>query len=177
MWTCDCGGTTGPPPVEIGGFGNKHHTSRACGSRGPDGGTAKAADAERARMSYAKVNLGDVEPRDVEGLEPALRAVGYELRPSKMRPSVWEFEAGDANNRHRQAEQEELYVVLEGRLRMEVDGEAFDVTAGDYVVVPPESWRQLVAETGSLVLVVGAPNVSDDGILEEGVEKADGGNA
>lgn len=118
-------------------------------------------------MSYAKVSLDDLERRDVDGIEPALLAVGYELRPSKMRPSVWEFAPGESNDRHRQGEQEELYVVLEGRLEMEVDGETFPVTAGDYVVVPPESWRQLTAGEASRVLVVGAPNVRDDGIDEE----------
>lgn len=118
-------------------------------------------------MSYEKVSLEAVEPRDVDGLAPRLRAVGYELRPSEMRPSVWEYDAGDANNRHRQGEQEELYVVLDGRLRMEVEGEEFEVTAGDHVVVPPESWRRLVAEEASRVLVVGAPNVPDDGILAD----------
>lgn len=122
-------------------------------------------------MSYSKVNVDELEPRDIDGLEPALRAVGYELRPSKLRPSVWEFEPGESNNRHRQREQEELYVVLDGRLEMEVEGETFDVTVGDYVVVPPESWRQLTAREESRVLAVGAPNVSDDAIDEgEGSE-------
>ncbi len=122
--------------------------------------------APSVRMSYAKTNIDDLEIRDINGLEPALRAVGYELRPSKMRPSVWEFDAGDSNNRHRQREQEELYVVLDGRLEMEVDGETFAVASGDCVVVPPESWRQLTAEEPSRVLAVGAPNVSDDTIAE-----------
>lgn len=117
-------------------------------------------------MSYSKVDVDELEPRDIDGLEPALRAVGYELRPSKLRPSVWEFEPGESNNRHRQREQEELYVVLDGRLEMEVEGEMFDVTTGDYVVVPPESWRQLTAREESRVFVVGAPNVSDDAIDE-----------
>lgn len=121
-------------------------------------------------MTYEKVNLDDIERRDVDGIEPALLAVGYELRPSKMRPSVWEFAAGESNERHRQREQEELYVVLEGRLEMEVDGETFPVTADDYVVVPPESWRQLTAEEESRVLVVGAPNTRDDAIDEESTE-------
>lgn len=117
-------------------------------------------------MSYSKVSLDSVEPRDVDGIEPSLRAIGYELRPSKMRPSVWEFDAGESNNRHRQREQEELYVVLDGRLQMEVEDETIDIVEGDYVLVPPESWRQLTAEESSRVLVIGAPNVGDDGILE-----------
>lgn len=114
---------------------------------------------------YAKVSLDDLETRAVEDIQPGLKAVGYELRPEKMRPSVWVFEAGEANRRHRQREQEELYVVLDGRFEMEVDDETFEVEAGDIVVVPPESWRQLTALEESTLFVVGAPNVKDDDVL------------
>lgn len=118
-------------------------------------------------MSYMKVSLDDLDPQEIDDVEPTLRAVGYELRPSQMRPSVWEFAPGESNNRHRQGEQEELYIVLDGRLEMEVEGETFTVTADDYIVVPPESWRQLTAEEASQVLIIGAPNVQDDAIDEE----------
>ncbi|WP_332100831.1 cupin domain-containing protein [Halalkalicoccus salilacus] len=118
-------------------------------------------------MSYMKVSLDDLDPQEIDDVEPTLRAVGYELRPSQMRPSVWEFAPGESNNRHRQGEQEELYIVLDGRLEMEVEGETFTVTADDYIVVPPESWRQMTAEEASQVLIIGAPNVQDDAIDEE----------
>jgi quercetin dioxygenase-like cupin family protein len=131
----------------------------------------KAVAGQRPTMSYTKISLSDTEPRSIEGVEPELRAVGYELRPSKMRPSVWEFAPGESNDRHRQRQQEELYVVLEGRLTMEVEGETVPVTTGDYVVVPPESWRQLTADEASQVLVVGAPNVKDDAIDEEDAQE------
>lgn len=118
-------------------------------------------------MSYAKVDLDELEQRDVDDIEPSLLAVGYELRPSEMRPSVWAFAPGESNERHRQREQEELYVVLDGRLEMEVEGETFEVATNEFVVVPPGSWRQLTAEEESRVLVVGAPNVKDDAIDED----------
>lgn len=114
-----------------------------------------------------KVSLDDLDPQEIDDVEPTLRAVGYELRPSRMRPSVWEFASGESNNRHRQREQEELYIVLDGRLQMEVEGETFTVTADDDIVVPPESWRQLTAEEASRVLIIGAPNVQDYAIDEE----------
>lgn len=118
-------------------------------------------------MSHMKVSLDDLDSQEIDEVEPRLRAVGYELQPSKMRPSVWEFAPGESNNRHHQREQEELYVVLDGRLQMEVEDETFTVTADDYIVVPPESWRQLTAEEASRVLIIGAPNVRDDTIDEE----------
>lgn len=120
---------------------------------------------------YSKVNLDDLETRDVEDIEPKLKAVGYQLRPEEMRPSVWEFDAGESNNRHRHEAQEELYYVTDGEFVMTVEGEdgeeTFDLRAGDFVVVPPESWRQLEALSDGRVLVVGAPNVKDDGVTEE----------
>lgn len=120
---------------------------------------------------YTKLSLGDLEARDVEGIEPELKAVGYELRPKKMRPSLWIFEPGESNNWHRQKQQEELYLVLDGRLEMTVGEETFEVEAGDVVVVPPESWRQLTATERSEVFVVGAPNVKDDGVLADDVDE------
>jgi quercetin dioxygenase-like cupin family protein len=113
---------------------------------------------------YERRSLDDLDPIDVEDVEPDLKAVGYELRPENMRPSLWIFEPGESNNRHRQREQEELYLVLDGRLEMTVGEETFEVEAGDVVVVSPEEWRQLTAVEASRVFVVGAPNVKDDDV-------------
>ncbi|KYH25521.1 cupin domain protein [Halalkalicoccus paucihalophilus] len=116
---------------------------------------------------YTHRSIDDVGPQEIEGIEPSLRAIGYELRPAEMRPSVWEYAAGESNNRHRQGEQEELYVVLSGRFEMEVDGETIELAEGDAVVVSPDAWRQLIAREDSRLLAVGAPNVADDGIVYE----------
>jgi mannose-6-phosphate isomerase-like protein (cupin superfamily) len=52
---------------------------------------------------------------------------------------------------------EELYVVLQGRARFEIDGEAVDVPQGSLVYVSPESNRTAFAEeAGTTVLAVGA---------------------
>lgn len=119
---------------------------------------------------YSHVSLEKVEPRELEGEAPTLRSVGLELGPEEMRPAVWEYEAGEENAYHRQGEQEELYVVLEGAFDVTIErGDEREVLAleeDDFLVVPPESWRQLAAREPSRILVVGAPNVSDDGILE-----------
>lgn len=115
-------------------------------------------------MSLRRANIDELPAKHIDGVEPALRAVGYELRPAKMRPSVWEYEPGESNTRHRQQQQEELYVVLEGRFRMTVGSDTETLSAGDVVVVPPDAWRQLTAEEAGRLLVVGAPNVADDGI-------------
>jgi len=123
---------------------------------------------------YEIRNLDDLEAIDVDDVEPDLKAVGYELRPEEMRPSLWLFEPGEANNWHRQREQEELYLVLSGRLEVTVDDETFEVGSGDVLVVSPESWRQLSALEASRVFVVGAPNVKDDGVREGDDEVREG---
>jgi hypothetical protein len=43
-----------------------------------------------------RTSLADLEPRDVEEVEPDLKTVGYQLRPRKMRPNDWEFETLEA---------------------------------------------------------------------------------
>ncbi|WP_254768187.1 cupin domain-containing protein [Salinilacihabitans rarus] len=120
---------------------------------------------------YSMVTLENVEPRELEGQVPTLLPVGYELRPEEMRPNVWQYEAGEENAFHRQTEQEELYVVLDGAISMTVergdDRDVLELEPHDVVVVPPHSWRQLRAVEPSTVLVVGAPNVKDDAVVEE----------
>jgi quercetin dioxygenase-like cupin family protein len=116
---------------------------------------------------YSRASLDELDDRDIDGVEPSLKAVGYELKPDEMRPSVWTFAEGESNNRHRQEQQEELYVVLDGRFEVDVDDETFEVGEGEFVVVDPEAWRQLTALEESTLLVVGAPNVEDDAVTEE----------
>lgn len=114
---------------------------------------------------YSKVNVNDLDERDVDGVQPRLKAIGYELRPQKMRPSAWVFDEGGSNNRHYQREQEELYHVLSGRFEMDVDDETIELEAGDVIVVSPESVRQLTALEAGEVFAVGAPNVKNDSVV------------
>ncbi|WP_276302284.1 cupin domain-containing protein [Halorussus lipolyticus] len=126
---------------------------------------------------YEKTSLADLETRDVEDIEPDLKAVGYRLRPEEMRPSVWEFAEGETNNWHRHEEQEELYYVLSGTFLVTVESEekgesedgavereTFELGEDEVVVMPPETWRQFEALDAGRLLVVGAPSVKDDGI-------------
>jgi mannose-6-phosphate isomerase-like protein (cupin superfamily) len=64
------------------------------------------------------------------------------------------LEPGQRGRIHRHAQQEEVYLVLEGTLDLVVEGEATDVLAGELVRVGPEVRRQLVNRgPGRLVLV------------------------
>lgn len=123
------------------------------------------------RVVYELVSTANVEPRDLDGIDPTLLPIGLELQPDRMRPSIWQYEQGEENTFHRQEKQEELYVVLEGTVDVTIERdderEVVALTTGDVLVVPPESWRQLRAVEASLVLVVGAPNVTDDAIVSD----------
>lgn len=51
--------------------------------------------------------------------------------------------AGDASSLHRLASSE-VYYILSGRGRMEIDGEAREVSAGDAIFVPPQAAQRMV---------------------------------
>jgi len=128
-------------------------------------------------MGYSKVSVDEIEPHRLDDPERTILPIGVELRPSKMRPSVWEYQEGETSNRHYQREQEELYVPLSGKFELAIEAEhesaadageeIVDLESSDYLVVDPETTRQLTAVTDGRILVIGAPNVKDDGVIVE----------
>ncbi|EJN57023.1 cupin domain-containing protein [Halogranum rubrum] len=115
---------------------------------------------------HDQVNLDELEARELDDFGPRLKGVGYELRPEKMRPSVWVFDAGEKMRRHYQEEQEELYHVLSGRFEMRFgEAETAELAAGDVMVVSPDEVRQLVCVEPGEVFVVGSPATKDDGVV------------
>ena len=61
-----------------------------------------------------------------------------------LRANVWTLAPGDWSwGRHTHREQEELYLVLEGRLRVEAGGETLDVGPREALVVPSGVAHQL----------------------------------
>ncbi len=81
-----------------------------------------------------------------------LEAVGFGAR-------LWRLRAGQASTLHRHFVTEEMYVLLEGRGRIRVDGEALDLRPLDALLVEPESTRQVFNDTDqdALWLIFGAP--------------------
>lgn len=86
------------------------------------------------------------------------------LECEKMRVRVWTLDPGGALKYHRQREQEELYVPLDGPGQLRIDDEVVDVPPGAAVRIPPETARQPVNETTDTHtwLIVGAPPRPDD---------------
>jgi quercetin dioxygenase-like cupin family protein len=126
-------------------------------------------------MGYSKTSLADAEKRSRNSDEPAVRALGYEIRdrgeprPRTLRFNYFHYEEGEAVRRHRQREQEELLFVVEGGVKVEVDSETFTAETDDFLVIDSGSWRQVRALTTTEIFAVGAPNVAGDHVFEDGV--------
>jgi mannose-6-phosphate isomerase-like protein (cupin superfamily) len=72
------------------------------------------------------------------------------------------LDVGQATTRHYHAASEEIYFVLEGRGRMELDGEVREVGPGDAVLIPPGARHQITAGEELRFLCCCAPPYSDD---------------
>jgi mannose-6-phosphate isomerase-like protein (cupin superfamily) len=80
------------------------------------------------------------------------------------------LEPGQATVRHRHLETEEIYYLIAGSGRMEVDGETADVTVGDAILIPPGAWHQ-IANSGAeplRLLCCCAPPYRDEDTYFEG---------
>lgn len=67
------------------------------------------------------------------------------------------MEPGQATDRHYHKQSEEIYFILEGTARMEIDGETREIGAGDAVLIPPGSWHQITAGSRLRFLCCCAP--------------------
>jgi quercetin dioxygenase-like cupin family protein len=109
-------------------------------------------------VSVRAAHVTDVEP--VAGVDEfAWRPVRHRLGVTGFGTNAYSAASpGDlVVEDHDEEEFEELYVVLAGAARFDVDGEAFDAPAGTLVLVTPPSRRVAHAlEPGTTVLVVGA---------------------
>ena len=72
------------------------------------------------------------------------------------------LEAGQATQRHYHRASEEIYFLLEGHGRMELDGEEREVSPGDAVVIPPGAWHQIAASAPLRFLCCCAPPYAHD---------------
>lgn len=70
--------------------------------------------------------------------------------------------AGAATERHWHKLSEEFYFILEGRGRMEIDGETAAVGPGDAILIPPAAWHQITADQPLRFLCCCAPPYSHE---------------
>lgn len=107
---------------------------------------------------YAIAHLEQIEEL-TDGREP-YRAVRHHLGISTFGVTAWTGHAeGDRIlNEHDEMDgddegEEELYLVLAGRARFELDGESVDAPAGTFVFVPPQTKRTAYAEEPETTIV------------------------
>jgi quercetin dioxygenase-like cupin family protein len=85
--------------------------------------------------------------------------VGRQLEARRLGARLWRLKPGQSSTRHRHFDQEELYLLLEGKGRLRVDGELLTLEPLDTVLVEPSSVRQVFNDTDAdqLWFVAGAP--------------------
>lgn len=116
--------------------------------------------------SMIEVSKREAEPSAISGTMHVdlVEALGC----TEMRPKVWYLSEGDSMSHHRQTEQEELYYLLSGPGRIRIEDEYIDIREGSALRIPPETPRQVLNDGQGgpdehVWLVIGAPNVLDDG--------------
>ncbi len=110
-------------------------------------------------MSYRVLRADDAYWRPSNQMRVQNTSLSGQLEAKRLGARLWRLEPGQASTRHRHPEQEELYVLLEGKGRMRVDGDLLDLAPLDTVLVEADSVRQLFNDTSAdqLWLVTGAP--------------------
>ena len=110
-------------------------------------------------MPYRSLRLDDLDPIAVAGVQwhPVRHALGVRA----FGVNAYSGDAGDEvieDHTEVGSDHEELYVVVRGRARFELDGEALDAPAGTLVFLPEaETRRHAVAEEdGTTILALGA---------------------
>lgn len=88
------------------------------------------------------------------------------LRLHKLRANIFRFRPGEKMEYHSHQEQEELFLVLEGRCTLVVDGERHPLEEGSIVRLDPRPRRQIVNDSGEdcVWFAVGAPGIDNEWI-------------
>lgn len=110
-------------------------------------------------MAHRRLSAADAFWRRSNQMQVLNTDLGAQLEASTLAARLWRLAPGEASTRHRHADQEELYVLLEGRGRVRVDGEMLTLGPLDALLVEPGSVRQVFNDTtaDALWLIVGAP--------------------
>ena len=110
-------------------------------------------------MSYRVATIDELQDIDYRQ-DTHMRPVRHHLGISAFGTNAWTTaEVGDRlmPEHHEDEGNEELYVVLRGRARFEIDGDTVDAHEGTLVFVRPEGNRTAFAEeAGTTVLAVGS---------------------
>jgi mannose-6-phosphate isomerase-like protein (cupin superfamily) len=106
-------------------------------------------------MSYTKVDYADVEP-----VAEGMHFLRDELECENLGVTVLDCGPGWEGKPHDHADEghEEVYVLVDGRATVTVEGEAVEMESGDALRVGAEDERQITnGDTNSTFVLVGAP--------------------
>jgi uncharacterized cupin superfamily protein len=124
-------------------------------------------------VAYRLLDAADAfwRPSNQMGVENT--DLGGQLEAKQLGARFWRLRPGQASTRHRHFDQEELYVLLEGRGRIRVDGELLELAPMSALLVEPDTVRQAFNDTDAdqLWLVVGAPREAITSTLEMSEEQ------
>jgi quercetin dioxygenase-like cupin family protein len=124
-------------------------------------------------MAYRLLRSADAFWRPSNQMRVENTDLAKQLEAGSLGARLWRLAPGQASTKHRHREQEEFYVLLEGRGRVRIDDEeALTLDRLDTLLVEPGSVRQLFNDTDAdqLWLVVGAPPEAVTSTLEMGEE-------
>jgi uncharacterized cupin superfamily protein len=124
-------------------------------------------------MGHRVLPADDAFWRPSNQMEVLNTDLGKQLEATQLGARMWRLKPGQASTKHRHFDQEELYVLLEGRGRAWVDDELLTLGRLDTLLVDAGSTRQLFNDTDAdqLWLVVGAPQESITSTLEMSEEQ------
>jgi quercetin dioxygenase-like cupin family protein len=110
-------------------------------------------------LAYRLLRADDAFWRESNQMRVLNTDLAKQLEAGSLGARLWRLLPGQASTMHQHFATEELYVVLEGRGRIRVDGEALELGPLDTLLVEPESVRQVFNDTeeDALWLIVGAP--------------------
>jgi uncharacterized cupin superfamily protein len=109
---------------------------------------------------YKLLRAADARWRESNQMKVLNTDLARQLGARAMGARMWRLRPGQASTKHCHFEQEELYVLLEGRGRIRVgDAEPLSIERLDSILIEPSQVRQIFNDTeeDALWLVVGAP--------------------
>jgi quercetin dioxygenase-like cupin family protein len=110
-------------------------------------------------MAHRLLHAEDAFWRESNQMRVLNTDLAKQLKATRLGARLWRLRPGQASTWHRHEQEEELYVVLEGRGRIRVDDETLELGPLDSLLIEPQSMRQIFndTDTDALWLVVGAP--------------------
>jgi uncharacterized cupin superfamily protein len=110
-------------------------------------------------MAYRVLPAADAFWRPSNQMGVLNTDLGKQLGAATLGARLWRLAPGQASTKHRHAEQDELYVLLEGQGRVRVDDELLTLEPLSALYVEAATARQVFNDTtdDALWLVVGAP--------------------